>query len=166
VYATLKSGGRLVIAAIYDCSNEDWGKDGPLVSQVEMSVIGKFIHKGFSDICPAAEFQAHVAEQSISSNTHHKLKVLQRALKSAGFQDIQFDTQLVWHDFETLDAYMDSREATSWLPILSFPAQYRENARLRLRDMFRTAWDEISEEQGECPIQDKWPVVFIQAKKE
>ncbi|HMF33201.1 MAG TPA: class I SAM-dependent methyltransferase [Candidatus Lokiarchaeia archaeon] len=167
LYAALKPGGRLVIAAIYGDDSADLATEGSMVAQVELSVLGKFVDRGFSDICPAAEFQAHVAKQGVSRNTHHQLKFLQRALTKAGFYDIQLDAQQVWNEFETLDAFMDSREAASWLEILyMFPANYRENARLRLRDLLRAEWEEVPADQREDPIREMWPVVFIQARKE
>ncbi|HMF30798.1 MAG TPA: methyltransferase domain-containing protein [Candidatus Lokiarchaeia archaeon] len=172
LHAALKPGGRLVIATIYNPgSSKDLDPRNTTIYKIESSIIGTFAAEGyFADIFPAAELQAHIAigVKGFRYNAY-RLKALQRMLEKAGFQDIQLNAQLLWHEFETLDAYMDFQEVSgaSWLWFQAlFPATNRDNARLRFRELIRVKWEEIPVEQRECPIRVKWPVVFIQAKKE
>lgn len=175
LHAALKPGGRLVIAAGYVDKNfefipEETATRKAAIGRAEYSIFSRLAADGYSpflDIVPAVELQACIAKFSAPYNLHG-LKELQRFLEKAGFQDIQLDAHVFLNEFETLDAYMDYQEESGspWLVILSsFPAKYRENLQLCLRELLQAAWEEIPEEQKEYPIKERWPVVFMQAKK-
>jgi ubiquinone/menaquinone biosynthesis C-methylase UbiE len=164
LYAALNPGGRLVITTLYNDRSTGIAEKAT-VGELETRIFSEFFTENHTaDIFPTAELQAYIA--TVAGKFYCKflrLHELHRMLEKAGFQDVHFDEKLMWAEYETLDAFMDSRETSGvmWLETLFyFPAKYRDDARLRLRELFRAAWEDLPEEQRECPIREKWPVMF------
>lgn len=187
LYTALKPGGRLVIATTYisdpspattpgapgtvtvvDAAT-DAAKKKVTIGEINRLILERFYTEGhMAAIVPPAEMHAYNADMSkhLTINIPRR-KDLQRRLEKAGFHDIQIDGQAIRHEFETLDAYLDNQEVAEWLTFLSaFPEKYRDTACQCVRDLIRAEWGKIPDEQKELPVQEEWPVAFIQAKKQ
>ncbi|MDD1777424.1 MAG: methyltransferase domain-containing protein [Candidatus Helarchaeota archaeon] len=177
IYNSLRPGGRIQIATIFDDSapaqdansKENVTLEPKMkISQIELPIMQNFMIKGhFTDILSWEEFQAY--QSQVNPNLTYKvykIPELEEMLKKAGFKDIRIDQQTFWHEFCDPEIYLEYRKSNLWLYFLGyFPEKFRPQLAEKLANLIREEWNNLPAGHKELPIQEKWPILFIHAKK-
>jgi ubiquinone/menaquinone biosynthesis C-methylase UbiE len=173
IYNSLKPGGRIQIATIFDDQNTN-SKENVLlepkmkISQIELPLMQNFMIKGhFKEILSWEEFQAY--QSRVNPNLTYKVyKIpdLEEMLKTSGFKDIRIEQQTFWQEFGDPETYLEYRKSNIWLYFLGyFPEKSRQQVAEKLANLIREEWNNLPAGRKEFPIKEKWPILFIHAKK-
>lgn len=177
IYKSLKIGGRLCIATIctdphtpiqVPTDNELKVKDLIKISEIELRYLQNFIaNKYYKYIFSIEEFMAY--QPKVDKNIVYKTnsyEELLEMLKNAKFKDISIEKRYFTNQIDDIEVYLNYRQSNLWIFFLAFfPEKYRLAVKNRLKELIRSEWNELPSERKEFPIKEKWPVLFIQAKK-
>jgi ubiquinone/menaquinone biosynthesis C-methylase UbiE len=177
IYEALKPGGRIQFGILYD--DAVVGSDPNMISpksveqrkkivEIENQYLMNFIAKGYSsEILSMEEFQTY--QSRVNPNLTYQVLNIQKwenYLATAGFCNITMEQQTFWQEFTDLEQYLEYRRSNIWLFFLGyFPEKYRDQIADKLAELIRTEWNALPDSKKEWPYREKWPVVFIHAKK-
>ncbi|MBD3353555.1 MAG: methyltransferase domain-containing protein [Candidatus Lokiarchaeota archaeon] len=173
LHSALIESGRLTIASLYTDPNnplEIEPKENQLtkISHIELNFLKDFIKDGhYKDILTLQEFQEY--QPKVNKEIVYKtytVDEIRDIIENAGFNNIDIETRQFEISFNDLELFLDYRSSNLWIYFLAyFPEDKRPAVISKLKHLIRDKWYEIPEEKKEFPVKEKWPVIFISAKK-